>query len=90
MSVRGVSPDTIATAVGKSRRAIGYWTSENSPTVPSERDRELLRSLLGPYDILGDEVEIALANSELTEDRRYEVLAVYKRLLRQQAAELAG
>lgn len=90
MSLRRVTQETIATAVGRSKRTVGNWTSETRPTVPSEAEREDLRKLLGPYDTAGDEVEIAVANSPLTEDRQHLVLAEYKRLLRQQAAEEAG
>jgi hypothetical protein len=84
MSLRRVTQETIATAVGRSKRTVGNWTSETKPTVPTEGEREILRKLLGPYDTAGDQVEVALAHSNLTEDRRYEVLALYKRLLRQQ------
>jgi hypothetical protein len=87
MSVKRIDQQTVATAVGRSKRTIGNWTSETSPTVPDEGEREILRRLLGPYDTVGDPVEVALAGCDLTEDRRHEVLAVYKRLLRQQAAE---
>ncbi len=90
MSLRNVSQGTLATAVDRSKRTIGNWTSQTKPTVPTEREREMLRRLLGPYDAAGDAVEVAVANSELTEDRQHEVLATYKRLLRQQFTEEAG
>lgn len=90
MSLRRVEQQTVADAVGRSKRTVGNWTSETKPTVPTEAEREILRGLLGPYDTMGDAVEVALVGSELTEDRRHEVLAVYKRLLRQQATEEVG
>jgi transcriptional regulator with XRE-family HTH domain len=82
MSRRSMGRETVAAAVGVKPRTITNWTS--GTTMPEVREREILRKLLGPYDTAGDQVEVALAHSNLTEDRRYEVLALYKRLLRQQ------
>lgn len=90
MSLSRLDQATVASAVGRSKRTVGNWTSQSRPTVPSEAEREILRRLLGPYDATGDPVEVALAQSELTDDRRHEVLAVYKRLLRLQASEEAS
>ena len=88
MSRKEVNRQTLAAAVGVKARTITNWTSGS--TMPEPRDRDALRKILGPYDTEGDPVEAALMNSELTEDRRHEVLALYKRLLRQQATEEAG
>ena len=90
MGAKGLDQATVASLVARSKRTVGNWTSRTNPTVPTEREREILRRALGPYDTQGDGVEVALAQSELTEDRRYEVLALYKRLLRQQAMEETG
>lgn len=90
MSAQRADQRTVAAAVNRSKRTVGNWTSETKPTVPTEAERVILRRLLGPYDTAGDAVEVALAMSELTEDRRYLVLSTYKRLLREQAVEEAG
>lgn len=82
-----VDRQVVADATGVKPRTVTNWTS--GETMPTLAQREMLRGLLGDYDADGDAVEVALANSELTEDRRYAVLSVYKRHLREQAEGVA-
>lgn len=84
---RGVEQEVIAEAVGRGRRTITNWTSRSNPTMPSDRERAILRDLLGDYDNPGDPVEVAIFESELTEDRQYDVIGYYKRALREQRQE---
>lgn len=77
-----VDRQVVADATGVKPRTVTNWTS--GETMPTPAQRDALRGLLGDYDVDGDPVEVALANSELTEDRRYAVLSVYKRHLREQ------
>lgn len=88
MSRRSLDRRVVADYVGVKSRTVTNWTS--GATMPDSGQRERLRDLLGSYDTTGDPVEVALATSPLTEDRRHLVLAEYKRLLREQATEEAG
>lgn len=88
MSEARVKRQTIADAVGVKPRTITNWRSGVGG--PDPQQLKILREILGPYDLAGesgDAVERALADSGLTEDRQLEVLAVYKRKLREQDAE---
>lgn len=73
----------VAVAADVNKRTVTNWTT--GQTMPSERERAALRKLLPGYDDPGDPVEVAIMNSELTEDRRYALVGVYKRMLREQA-----
>lgn len=80
--VRGLSRTTVATAANVKPRTVTNWTS--GETMPSERERDALRNLLGPYDAEGDPVEVAVRMSGLTEDRQATVIGFYLRQLREQ------
>lgn len=88
MSLAGVGNQTVADATGSSVRTVTNW--KTGRTMPSERERDVLRRLLGPYDLPGDPVEIAVRGSELSEWRQDAVLSFYKRNLHEQRAEEAG
>lgn len=83
-----LSRTAVADAAGVKPRTVTNWTS--GATMPSERERDALRRILGHYDSEGDQVEIALRQSELTEDRQHIVLGTYKRLLREQREAAAS
>jgi len=85
IKVRGLSRTTVADATNVKPRTVTNWTS--GETMPSERERDALRALLGPYDTEGDAVEVALAMSELADFRRSRVLSVYQEQLHEQARE---
>jgi transcriptional regulator with XRE-family HTH domain len=82
-----VDRQVVADKAGVKTRTVTNWTS--GETMPTPAQRDALRELLGDYDADGDAVEVALANSALTEDRRYAVLSTYKRHLREQSEGLA-
>lgn len=82
---RGLSRQAVADATNRQVRTVTNWTM--GETMPSEQERAALRRLLGPYDLEGDKVELAIRNSELTEDRQHAVLAAYHRQLREQREE---
>ena len=83
-----VSRADLQVLTGRSYRTVTNWL--NGHNTPQDEDRALLRGRLGDYERDADAVERALDASPLTEDRRYEVLAVYKRKLREQREERAG
>lgn len=80
----------VSTATGKTYRAVGYWISETSPTMPSDKDRAAIREVLGHYDHDGDLVERTIFASELTDDRAYDVVGYYKKRLREQRESSPG
>lgn len=82
-----VNRQVVADATGVKARTVTNWTS--GETMPSQGQLDALHALLGQYDAEGDSVEVALMNSQLTEDRRYAVLSVYKRHLREQTEGMA-
>lgn len=86
MSLRGLRREVVADATGVKVRTVTNWTSGFS--MPSARERQALRSLLGDYDAGGDPVETAIRNSELVEWRQDAVLSNYKRNLYEQRAEV--
>ena len=83
--LRGLSRTTVADAANVKPRTVTNWTS--GETMPSERERDALRSLLGPYDSEGDPVEVALAMSGLADFRRSRVLSVYQEQMHEQRRE---
>lgn len=83
MAAAPMERGVVADAVGVNIRTVTNWTT--GKTMPSDRERHLLRQLFPGYDAPGDPVEIAIMNSELTEDRRYALVGTYKRLLREQS-----
>lgn len=78
----GFSRQVVADAVGVNSRTVTNWTT--GAHMPGDRERERLRRVLPGYDDPGDPVENAVHTSQLTEDRRYELIAFYKRLVREQ------
>lgn len=87
MVLADVRQDDVATALGVNKRTVVNWTSRTNPTMPSETDREKLNRLLPGYAHQGDPVEAAIALAELAPFRQAELVAVYKRLLHEQALE---
>lgn len=85
MAMQGMDRQVVADATGVAVRTVTNWTS--GATLPSAREREVLRRLLGAYDHGGDPVENAVRSSELTEWRQDAVLSFYKRNLHEQRAE---
>lgn len=83
MAGRGMDRKAVEDAVGRGPRTVTNWTTGN--TMPDDVDRAKLRKLFPGYDDPGDAVEVAVRGSALTEDRQYDVIATYKRLLREQA-----
>lgn len=80
----------VADVTGRSYRTVGNWAARAKPTMPSARERSLIRNVLGHYDAVGDRVERALRQSDLDEWRQDEVLSVYKRNLQEQERAAAG
>ncbi len=77
----------LATALGVSTRTVVNWISRKDPTMPSDAVQERLRRLLPGYAETGDPVEVAINHAELAQFRRAELVAVYQRLLHEQALE---
>lgn len=88
MAAKGYDRRVVADAAGVKVRTVTNWTS--GAHAPNARERESLRRLLGPYDSLGDPVEVAIRGSELHDWRQDAVLSFYKKNLADQRAELAG
>lgn len=87
IAVKDLDQEEIAEAVGRGRRTITNWTSRTNPTMPSDRERAILRRLVGDYDNPGDPVEVAVRQSELEDWRQDLVLSEYKKNLGQQRAQ---
>lgn len=84
MATRGFERAVIVDALNVNPRTVTNWTT--GKTMPSDRERAVLRTLMPGYDNPGDPVELAILGSDdLTEDRRYALLSHYKRLLREQS-----
>ena len=77
----------VADALGVNPRTVTNWTS--GATLPSAREREALRRLMGDYDSDGDPVERALAASGLPAWRQDAVRSEYRRHLYEQERESA-
>lgn len=88
MAAKRHGRQVIADLTGRDVRTVTNWT--RGKTMPSEVELILLREFLGPYDLPGDPVEIAVRGSELDEYRQYEVIGFYKKHLQQQRAQEAG
>lgn len=82
MRIKDLNRQDIADLTNMRVRTVTNWTSGG--TEPSEKEKTLLRSLVGPYDRYPDLVEFALHTSRLTEDRADTVAGYYKRQLREQ------
>lgn len=80
----GLSRKEIADVVGRGVRTVSNWTSETSPTMPTEHEKTLLRRLLGPYDAAGDPVELAIRSSPLVTFRQTKVIGYYQEQLHEQ------
>lgn len=85
MAGKGSDRQVVADATGRDVRTVTNWT--RGKTLPSAIERGVLRKLFPGYDDPGDPVEVAIMHSELTEDRRYALLATYKRLMREQSED---
>lgn len=82
------SQQALGDLVGKSGKMIrNYETGKNMPP-PDVRAQ--LRRLLGNFDADGDEVEVAIAKSELVDWRQDAVRSVYRRNLAEQREGRAG
>lgn len=88
MRIKDLKREDIAGLTNREVRTVTNWTTGG--TEPTERERTLLRTLVGPYDRYPDLVEFALHTSELTEDRADTVAGYYKRHLREQRERAAG
>lgn len=88
MASRRYDRQVIADATGVQLRTVTNWTS--GATMPSAAERVTLRKLLGEYDAMGDQVEIAVRSSELHEWRQDSVLSFYKKNLHEQRGEEAA
>jgi transcriptional regulator with XRE-family HTH domain len=88
MAAQRLGREDIATAADVKVRTVTNWTS--GATMPSDRERAVLRRVLGDYDNPGDPVEVALRGSELHEWRQDAVLSTYKRHLHEQREERVG
>ncbi len=84
MASRGLDRQAISDATGYEVRTVTNWRT--GKTMPSAKERETLRRLLGPYDAEGDPVETAVRSSALEEWRQDAVLSFYKRNLAEQRA----
>lgn len=83
------SQKALGDIVGVSGRTIRDYEIDKRPPPPEMREK--LRAAVGSaFDDAGDEVEMAIKASRLTEDRQYAVLSVYKRELREQDAARTG
>lgn len=71
--------------LGVSDRTVRNWESDSHPVPREYHDR--ISKILGGFAFAGDQVEAAVRASRLTEDRQYDVLGTYKRLLREQDDE---
>lgn len=83
MARKGLDRKAVGDVVNVNPRTVTNWTT--GQTMPSARERAALRDLMPGYDDVGDPVEVAIMNSELTEDRRFSLVGTYKRMLREQA-----
>lgn len=88
MATLGLERQAVADATGRNVRTVTNWT--RGKTLPSDAERATLRGLLGPYDVVGDTLELAIKASDLTRDRQLYLLSEYERLLREQRQEKAG
>lgn len=88
MAAQGKMRADISLATGVKSRTVTNWTTGH--TMPSERERLALRSLLGPYDSTGDPVELAVRGSDLVEWRQDAVMSVYRRNLSEQREGQVG
>lgn len=87
MSLKGFDRSAVALATKVNARTVTNWTS--GATMPSPREREVLRQILGPYDDEGDAVERAIRSSELQPHRQSAVIYEYQRQLYEQRADRA-
>ena len=91
MVMQGADRQVIADATDVKPRTVTNWRS--GATMPTLRQRTILREVLGPYDeaaVGGDRVVAAVKASDLTEDRQYDVIGFYKRKLREQREQEEG
>jgi transcriptional regulator with XRE-family HTH domain len=83
MARKPIDRERLAEALDVDRKTVTNWRT--GKTMPSAADLLRLERILGPYNAEGDPVEVALLESGLTEDRKYDVIGYYKRQMREQA-----
>lgn len=76
------SQEALGDVVGKSGKMIRNY--ETGKAMPPADVRALLREKLGNFDAAGDDVEYAIANSELVDWRQDAVRSVYRKNLAEQ------
>lgn len=82
MRIADLSRHQLADLTGRQVRTVTNWTT--GATEPSEQEKAMLRSRVGPYDLYPDLVVFALHISGLTDDRADTVAGYYKRHVREQ------
>lgn len=85
MAEHGFDRQVIADATDVKVRTVTNWTS--GQTMPPPVMLTKLRKLLGPYDDLGDPVEVALARSELPGWRQDAVRSAYRKHLHEHRSQ---
>lgn len=88
MAAQVKNRSVVATATGVKDRTVTNWTSGS--TMPSDTERAALRRLLGEYDSLGDQVEIAVRGSGLAGFRQTKVIGYYQEQLHEQQRDERG
>jgi transcriptional regulator with XRE-family HTH domain len=88
MARKPISNQTLADLLEVDPKTIGNW--RNGRTMPSPEQLVRLEKALGPYNVEGDPVEVAVRQSELHDWRQDDVLSTYKRHLHEQRREVAG
>lgn len=77
----------VALATHREYRTVSNWLSLTKPTMPSERERAILRRMFPGYDSSGDPVEVAVRSSELVKWRQDAVISKYEQHLHEQRRE---
>jgi transcriptional regulator with XRE-family HTH domain len=80
--------EALGEIIGVSGKTIRNWETDRHRPDPGAVIA--LRKLLGNFDVQGDPVEVAVRQSELTEDRQYDVIGYYKRQVREQREAAAS
>lgn len=88
MARKPISNQALADALSVDPKTVGNW--RNGRTMPSADQLVRLGQILGPYNLEGDPVELAVRQSALHEWRQDAVLSTYKKHLHEQRAEQAG
>lgn len=88
MARKPISVQTLADLLEVNVKTVGNWRSGR--TMPDPQDLVKLERALGPYNVEGDAVEIAVRQSELQDWRQNLVIGEYQRHLYEQRREVAG